>query len=103
MPDIVVIGLQEVVELSDVGAYLEVGGSKGSTLIAWTAQLDKALSKLIDEGSTDDSYSQVTSHQLVGLALFIYVRESRIDEVDAIQVTTVGVGMLGLGAVGAAV
>jgi hypothetical protein len=103
LPDIVVIGLQEVVELSDVGAYLEVGGSKGSTLIAWTAQLDKALSKLIDEGSTDDSYSQVTSHQLVGLALFIYVRESRIDEVDAIQVTTVGVGMLGLGNKGAVV
>jgi hypothetical protein len=97
LPDIVIVGLQEVVELSDMSAYVN---QDEACVKKWCDELDKAFALL---SGTQESFKRVTAQQLVGVALFVYIRESRLSEVTNVQVTTVGVGMLGLGNKGAVV
>jgi hypothetical protein len=99
LPDIIIIGLQEVVELDQVGAYVNQDETR---VRQWEVELDKASFALA--GNTKKHpFKKVLVHQLVGVALFVYVNTSRLAEVSNIQVTTVGVGLLGLGNKGAVV
>ncbi|GAB5363569.1 hypothetical protein AAMO2058_000894900 [Amorphochlora amoebiformis] len=91
-PHIIVIGLQEVVALSVKHVLLD----QVRRMKPW----EEAISLAIN-GQKGNNYTQLLSKQMVGIMIFIYVRQDILGFISNKDTTTVGCGKAGAGNKGA--
>ncbi|RPA88169.1 DNase I-like protein [Ascobolus immersus RN42] len=90
-PDIVAVGLQEMVELSPQ----QVMSTDPSRRRAWEFALLRTLNDdAVRKGG--QQYVMLKAGQLVGAALFIYVKEQLMETVKTVQSCTVKTGLFGI-------
>ncbi|KAF1744925.1 hypothetical protein MXB_4658, partial [Myxobolus squamalis] len=82
--DLIVVGLQEMIDLtaSNILMYNQ------DQLVLWNQFLGKLISR-------DEPYVLVSSAQLVGVGLFIFVRERHIDHIENVSMHYVKTGLGG--------
>eukprot|EP01039_Chlorochromonas_danica_P003152 gene3152-3452_t len=80
-PDLVIVGLQEMVELSTSNV---LGGQKSlEQLSIWQQILDKALNDYCDEDQ--EEYVLLDKHNMVGLGLLVFIKRSLRSQVRHAQ------------------
>ncbi|CAM9210740.1 unnamed protein product [Hapterophycus canaliculatus] len=88
-PDIYALGFQEIVDLNAVN--VAVSDSKSQQRVAiWRQELERFLS------TKSSRYHLVEHRSLVGIVLFVYVRDAHIRAVKDVQATAARVGMMGV-------
>ena len=80
LPDIVIVGMQEIVELSEVGAYVNLSGERSTVLDSWAERLGEAL-----DGFADEAFTRILTHQLVGVGLVMFVRTACQSDISRVQ------------------
>lgn len=92
LPDIYAIGIQEVVELTP-GKILATDPERGRI---WENELKKSLSAVCGRNGSKEGYIQIQSHQLVGLLLCVFVKESIVESIRDVQYEITKVGLKGM-------
>ncbi|CAM9900250.1 unnamed protein product [Chrysoparadoxa australica] len=89
-PDIYAIGLQEIVDLNAVNVAVTDSKSKERAAM-WRSQIERCL-------STSCSYRLVAQRHLVGVLMFVFVREDhcRAGVIKDVQDTSVSTGIMGV-------
>ena len=92
-PDVVAVGLQEAVDLNATNIAAGAASAEtGAAVSAWEARVTAEL----DEWHGRGAYTQLACRQLVGLALFVYVRREIVQHTSAARVAAAGTGLLGV-------
>ena len=92
-PDVVAVGLQEAVDLNATNIAAGAASAEtGAAVSAWEARVTAEL----DEWHGRGAYTQLACRQLVGLALFVYVRREIVHHTSAARVAAAGTGLLGV-------
>lgn len=89
VPDVYVIGFQEIVDLNAMNVALNSANTEKRSLF-WQEEIEKCLQ------STQTMFSLVMSKHLVGLLLCVYVKESLMNNIQDIRATSAGVGIMGM-------
>lgn len=94
-PDIMVIGLQEMVDLNAVNVAVENKSAQKSQ--AWVERIRHTLNS-IKNSNNDPSraYIQLSSKYLVGLMLCVFVKAPHKGRVKCVHEDSVGVGVMGM-------
>ncbi|KAK9674824.1 Inositol-1,4,5-trisphosphate 5-phosphatase 1, partial [Basidiobolus ranarum] len=79
-PDIIALGIQEIVELTPT----QIMSADIEKRLIWQREVQTHLSKVY----TTSKYVLLTSEQLVGAAMLIFVRQDNISKIRNIQVST---------------
>ncbi|XP_014362575.2 synaptojanin-1 [Papilio machaon] len=82
--DIFAIGFQEIVDLN----ASNIMAASSDNAKAWSEELEKVLNR-------DASYTLLSSHQLVGVCLFIFVRKDLIPHIRDVALDSVKTGLGG--------
>ena len=94
--DIVVVGLQEMVDLNAVNVAMDT--KSASRAQYWNQVLDKALNENIPSSESSQKFDFVASKFLVGLFIIVFARHNLIKNMNITDVRTssLGVGMMGV-------
>ncbi|ORY00272.1 DNase I-like protein, partial [Basidiobolus meristosporus CBS 931.73] len=87
-PDIIALGIQEIVELTPT----QIMSADTEKRLIWQREVQAHLGKVY----TSSKYVALTSEQLVGAAMLIYVRKENILRIRDIQVSTKKTGLKGM-------
>ncbi|ELR01774.1 hypothetical protein GMDG_00874 [Pseudogymnoascus destructans 20631-21] len=91
-PEMVVVGFQEIVELSPQ----QIMNSDPTRKKGWEAAVKKHLNDHMDAAGIEDRYVRLRSGQLVGAALCIYVKSSVLHLVKHVEGSTKKTGLSGM-------
>lgn len=105
--DVYVIALQEIVDLNNpLNVALDCLGPSASQMMTWRESLSKALQEIVpsskksasmrDERSSIRHYTLIADANLVGIALFVFVRGSLAQYITDVRISVCGVGFLGV-------
>lgn len=89
VPDIYVVGFQEIVDLNAMNVALNSANTEKRSLF-WQEEIEKSLQ------STRKMFNLVASKSLVGLLLCVYAQESLLNNIQDIRVTSAAVGIMGM-------
>lgn len=92
LPDIYAIGIQEVVELTP-GKILATDPERARI---WENELRKTLLTVCGRYKSKEGYIQIQSHQLVGLLMCVYVKDSVLASIRDVQYEITKVGLKGM-------
>nr|CCA22575.1 inositol polyphosphate 5phosphatase putative [Albugo laibachii Nc14] len=90
-PDIVAIGLQEIVDLNAVNVVVNNHSVQRSN--AWEETILHALNT---QFQPENQYKTVMEKHLVGISLLLFVRKDHWDHVKEVAGATAGVGIMGM-------
>jgi hypothetical protein len=91
-PEMVVVGFQEIVELSPQ----QIMNSDPTRKKGWEAAVKKHLNHHMEAAGSDDRYVRLRSGQLVGAALCIYVKSSVLHLIKHVEGSTKKTGLSGM-------
>ncbi|KAL5345281.1 Inositol-1,4,5-trisphosphate 5-phosphatase 1 [Pseudogymnoascus australis] len=91
-PEMVVVGFQEIVELSPQ----QIMNSDPTRKKGWEAAVKKHLNEHMEACGSEDRYVRLRSGQLVGAALCIYVKSSVLHLVKHVEGSTKKTGLSGM-------
>ncbi|KAL0584150.1 hypothetical protein ABG067_006034 [Albugo candida] len=90
-PDIVAIGLQEIVDLNAVNVVVNNHSVQRS--LAWEETILHALNTQFE---SENQYKPVLEKHLVGISLLVFVRKEHWEHVKEVAGATAGVGIMGM-------
>ena len=94
-PDIIAVGLQEMVDLNAVNVAVENKSAQKSAY--WCDRIRNTLNSKKNSGNDPNrAYIQVTSKYLVGLMLCVFVKAPHKSRVKCVHTDSVGVGVMGM-------
>lgn len=94
-PDIIAIGLQEMVDLNAVNVALDNKAAQKSQ--AWVERVRATLNSRKNSNSDPSrAYIQISSKYLVGLMLCVFIKAPHKGRVKCVHADSVGVGVMGM-------
>ena len=94
-PDIIAIGLQEMVDLNAVNVAVDNKSAQKNQ--AWLDRIKMTLNSRQNSGNDPNrAYTQISSKYLVGLMLCVFVKAPHRTRVKCVHTDSVGVGVMGM-------